>query len=111
MKYKKLKKMKDKKFKRAVGIPRVLFEILVAVLEPPFKERQRKGGPKPKLAIEDILLMTLTYYRDYPTFFSLGNTFRIDESNAYRWVTWTEAILSIAFDGIVDIRLLDEASE
>ena len=31
--------MKDKKFKRAVGILRVLFEILVAVLEPPFKER------------------------------------------------------------------------
>ena len=55
--------------------------------------------------------MTLTCYRDYPTFFSLGNMFRIDESNAYRWVTWTKTILSIAFDGIVDIRLLDEASE
>ena len=110
MKYKKLKKMKDEKFKRAVGIPRVLFEILVSVLEQPFKERRSKGGPKPKLALEDILLMTLTYYRDYPTFFSLGNMFGIDESNAYRWVIWTESILSIAFDGIVDIQLLDETS-
>ena len=111
MKYKKLKKMKDEKFKRAVGIPRVLFEILVSVLEQPFKERRSKGGPNPKLALEDILLMTLTYYRDYPTFFSLGNMFGIDESNAYRWVIWTESILSIAFDGIVDIQLLDETSE
>ena len=70
--------------KKAVGIPRVLFEILVAVLEQPFKERRSKGGPKSKLALEDILLMTLTYYRDYPTFFSLGYMFGIDKSNAYR---------------------------
>ncbi len=57
MKYEKLKKMKDEKFKRAVGVPRVLFEILVMVLETHFKEKQRKGGPKPKLCIEDILVM------------------------------------------------------
>ena len=100
-----------RKMKRAVGIPRVLFEILFAVLEQPFKKRRSKGGPKPKLALEDILLMTLTYYRDYPTFFSLGNMFGIDKSNAYRWVIWTESILSTAFDGIVDIQLLDETSE
>ena len=96
--------MKDTKFKRKVGIPRVLFEILVAVLEQPFKERQSKSGQKPNLALEDILLMTLTYYRYYPTFFSLGNIFEIDESNVYRWVIWTESILYIAFDGIVDIQ-------
>ena len=34
MKYKKLAKMKDGRFKRAVGIPRELFEILVEVLRP-----------------------------------------------------------------------------
>lgn len=111
MKYKKLKKMKDSKFKRAAGIPRVLFEILVMVLEPFFKEKQSKGGPKPKLCLEDILLMMLTYYRDYPTFFSLGNMFGLDESNAYRWVNWTELILSVSFEGVIDIQLLDEKSE
>ncbi len=111
MKYKKLRKMKNKNFKRAVGIPRVLFEILVMVLEPFFKEKQSKGGPKPKLCLEDILLMMLTYYRDYPTFFSLGNMFGLDESNAFRWVIWTEQVLSIAFEGMINIQLLDECSE
>lgn len=111
MKYEQIKKMKNSKFKRAVGIPRVLFEILVMVLEPFFKEKQSKGGPKPKLCIEDTLLMMLTYYRDYPTFFSLGNMFGLDESNVYRWVNWTELILSKAFDGVIDIQLLDENSE
>lgn len=32
MKYEKIKKYKDEKFKRAVGIPRELFEILVEIL-------------------------------------------------------------------------------
>ncbi len=111
MKYKNLKMKSDNNFKRAVGIPRILFELLVGVLEPSFKEKGSKGGPKPKLKLEDILLMTLTYYRDYPTFFSLGNMFEIDESNAHRWIKWTENILSSAFKGVVDIRLLDTNSE
>lgn len=111
MKYNKLKNMTDKKFKRKTGIPRILFEILVMVLEPFFKKKQSKGGPKPKLSLEDILLMMLTYYRDYPTFFSLSNMFEIDESNAYRWVKWTEDILYASFDGVIDIQLLDENSE
>lgn len=111
MKYCKLEKMKDNKFKRAVGIPRILFEILVMILEQPFKDKQSKGGPKPKLDLEDILLMMLIYYRDYPTFFSLGNMFDLNEANAYRWVKWTEKVLSEAFAGVVDICLLDENSE
>ena len=61
MKYDNIKNKKDTTFKRKVGIPRILFEMLVGVLEIPFKEKQSKGGPKPKLSIEDILLMTLIY--------------------------------------------------
>lgn len=111
MKYENLMMKNDSKFKRAVGVPRILFELLIGILEPAFIAKGSKGGPKPKLKIEDILLMTLTYYRDYPTFFSLGNIFGIDEANAYRWVKWTEKILSTFFEGIVDIRLLDTNSE
>ena len=111
MKYKKLAKMKDGKFKRTVGIPRELFEILVETLRPSYEERRKLGGRKPNLNIEDTLLMTLTYYRDYPTFFKLGMMFNLDESNAYRWVKWCEAKLEEALSGVIDIRDLDENSE
>lgn len=111
MKYESLKRKNDKKFKRAVGIPRALFELLVGILEPVYKFKGIKGGPKPKLKIEDILLMTLTYYRDYPTFFSLGNIFGIDDSNAYRWVRWTENTLGSIFQGTIDINQLDTDGE
>lgn len=111
MKYKKLKKMKDGKFKRTVGIPKVLFELLVNILEVPFMEKHKRGGRKPKLDIEDILLMTLTYYRDYSTFFKLGMMFGIDEANAFRWEKWCESLLIEIFSGLIDIRQLDENGE
>ena len=111
MKYKKLAKMKVGRFKRAVGIPRELFEILVEVLRPSYEEKHKLGGRKPNLNIEDTLLMTLTYYRDYPTFFKLGMMFGLDESNAHRWVKWSEDKLKEALSGVIDIRDLDENSE
>ncbi len=111
MKYKKLAKMKDGRFKRAVGIPRELFEILVEVLRSSYEEKHKLGGRKPNLNIEDTLLMTLTYYRDYPTFFKLGMMFGLDESNAHRWVKWSENKLKEALSGVIDIRDLDENSE
>lgn len=77
-------------FKRAVGIPKWLFEIFVLVIKQALKEKHKNKGRKSKLSAEDILLMTLYYYRDYNTYFKLGLDFGIDESNAYRWITWCE---------------------
>ncbi|MGN1352882.1 MAG: transposase family protein [Bacilli bacterium] len=92
-KYEKLKKLSDKKFKRAIGITRLLFEIYILVITEALEIRHKKGGRKPKLSAEDILLLMLYYYRDYTTFFKLGLEFGIDESNSYRWVKWCEETL------------------
>lgn len=92
-KYDSLKKLNDKKFKRAVGIPRELFEIYVLVIIAALKEKHKKRGRNPKLKAEDILLLMFYYYRDYDSYFKLGIYFDIDESNAYRWVKWCEETL------------------
>ena len=91
--YKKLKNVKDAKFKRLVGVNREIFEFQVAILSDELKEKHKKGGRKPKLCVEDILLLMYSYYRDYTTFFKLGFYYNLDESNAYRWVTWAEEVL------------------
>lgn len=111
MKYEDLKGLKDKKFKKLVGIPRDLFDLLITTLQHHFESKESKGGPKPKLCIEDILLMTLYFYRNYVTFFNLGIIYKLDESNAYRWVRWTEAVLLMEFEGAIDITFLDEDSD
>ena len=114
MKYNKVKKFKDSKFKRLIGIPRELFEILVEILRVALELKHKNGGRTPNLEVEDILLMTLTYYRDYPTFLSLGFQYDLDESNAYRWVKWAEKIIfqnihkeeEIEEDKLIDISVL-----
>lgn len=77
MKYEDLKRLKDKKFKKLVGIPIDLFDLLITTLQPHFESKESKGGPKPKLCIEDILLMTLYFYRNYVTFFNLGIIYKL----------------------------------
>ena len=111
MKYEDLKRLKDKKFKKLVGIPRDLFDLLITTLQPHFESKGSKGGPKPKLCLEDILLMTLYFYRNYVTFFNLGIIYKLDESNVYRWVRWTEAVLLMEFEGAIDITFLDKDSD
>ena len=49
--------------------------------------------------------MTLKYYRDYPTFSSLGLIFGIDKSNAFRWVTKIENILNDIFENVINIEI------
>jgi hypothetical protein len=54
---------------------------------------QKKLGRPSKLCVEDQILMTLSYLREYPTFFHLGIKWGINESNAYRIVIRTEKVL------------------
>ncbi len=92
MNYERISNYKDTKFKRTVGVPRILFDILVEIIRNYLLKLHRKGGRKPKLNAENLLLMFFYYYRDYPTFLSLANQFSLDESNAWRWIRKIEKI-------------------
>ena len=116
MKYEEISYFKDQKFKRKVGISRVLFEILAEIIKIELAKKHEKGGRIPDLSSENLLLMLLTYYRDYPTFFSLGVQFGLDESNAWRWVRWLEKVLficvhgdteNIEFEKLINISVFD----
>lgn len=52
-----------------------------------------KRGPKPKLGVEDQLLMLLMYYREYRTFAHVGASFGVSEPQSWRIVTDLEARL------------------
>ncbi len=53
----------------------------------------KKGGKDNKLSLENRLLMTLSYWREYRTYFHLGKSFGISESNCYRNIKWIENTL------------------
>ena len=103
--YDNYKNLSDEKFKEAVGIPKILFEIIIPILTSKINETHRNGGRNPDLCVEDLLLMTLKYYRYYPTFSSLGLSFGLDKSNTFRWINKIENMLNDIFDGIINIEI------
>ena len=49
--------------------------------------------------------MTLKYYRDYPTFSSLGLSFGLDKSNTFRWINKIENMLNDIFENVIKIEI------
>jgi hypothetical protein len=68
MKYEKMSKYSEGKFRRITGIRRKTFRKIVEILKSAETQRRSKGGPKPKLTIEDMLMATLEYWREYRTY-------------------------------------------
>ena len=93
MKYENLKKCNDEQFRRITGVSRKTFEKMLEILAPKHKKKLAKGGRKPKLSLEEMLLATLEYWREYRTYAHIAVSFGIHESNMYRLIKWTEDVL------------------
>lgn len=76
-------------FKRRFGIHRATFKELVKVLKPEWRETP-KPGAKPKLELEDRVLVVLEYWREYRTYFHIGSSWGISEATVCRIVHWVE---------------------
>ena len=55
-------------------------------------KHQRRGSHQ-KLSIEDLLLATLEYLREYRTYAHIAASYDIAESNIYRGIRWVEDTL------------------
>ncbi|CYR18078.1 transposase-like protein%2C IS1381 ISSpn7 [Streptococcus pneumoniae] len=52
------KQLTDARFKRLVGVQRTTFKEMLAVLKTAYQLKHAKGGRKPKLSLEDLLMAT-----------------------------------------------------
>lgn len=84
--------MKSEDFKRLSGVHFETFNQMVEIVKKAESLRHKTGRP-PKLRIEDQILMTLEYWREYRTYFHLGSTWEVNESTAYRIIQKIENIL------------------
>ena len=91
MKYSNVKSLSNSQFKRLVGIQPSTFQEMMTVLNAVPKNHSR--GRPPALSIEDQLLLTLSYWREYRTLFHVAMTYGIHESNASRIIQKIENIL------------------
>ena len=92
MRYQSAQKLTRSEFKRSYGVYPETFEAMVKVVK---VERmlRKKTGRKDKLAIEDQVLITLSYWREYRTYFHIGQDWQLNESTIYRIIRRVEDIL------------------
>jgi transcriptional antiterminator len=91
--YKNLQALSPEQFKRLTGVKLTTFTTMIDVLQQAKKPQKYKGGGKNKLCIEDRLLMTLSYLREYRTQFHIAQDFKVSESTCSRTIVWVENTL------------------
>jgi hypothetical protein len=78
--YKQAKNLEPVEFKRLCDVTPATFEQMVQVVAAEKKLAKKSGRPS-KLSIEDQVLMTLEYWREYRTQFHIGVSWGLDETN------------------------------
>ena len=94
MKYENIKTYSAEEFRRVTGVKRSTFDKMVEILRGAEATRRSKGGPKPELTVEDQLLATLEYYREYRTYLHIAASYGKSESQIFRIVKWVETTLA-----------------
>jgi hypothetical protein len=94
MSYEQIKDLRPALFKRYCGVKPETFQRMVMVVSDHLAETRIKSGRPPKLSVEDQVLMTLEYWREYRTFFHLAKSWGIHESSVWRTIRRVEDILT-----------------
>lgn len=92
MTYEKSKNLTPENFKRLCGVRKETFSQMVQLLEKNEQTKTKTGRPS-KLSLENQVLMTLEYLREYRTYFHIAQNWGINESTAYRIIRKVEDIL------------------
>jgi hypothetical protein len=93
MKFEQIKEESLDGFRRLTGIKRPTFDVMISILSYAEAALKVQGGKPNKLSIEDRLLMTLEYLREYRTYFHISRSYGISESSCYRNIRWVEDTL------------------
>ncbi len=91
MTYEDVKNLKPSDFKRLCGVSKETFAQMCEVVSE--HKRTAKRGRKSNLSVENQLLLTLSFWREYRTLFHLGRDWGLHESNVSRLVRRIEDIL------------------
>lgn len=75
MKYEDVKNLKNRDFKRFCGVTKETFAAMCEVVS--HHKQKAKRGRKSNLSIENQLLLTLSFWREYRTLFHLGRDWKL----------------------------------
>ena len=93
MKFNNMKNLPNEQFRRISGIKKRTFEKMVEIIKDAEKLKKIKGGRPAKLSIEDRILMTLEYLREYRTYIHIAASYGVSESSAFQAIRYIENTL------------------
>lgn len=97
MKFEMLTKFSEAHFRRITGVKRHTFDKMVELVQAACDEKKKNakgpGGRPPKLSVEDRILMTLEYLREYRTYAHIGASYGLSEGKTWTNICWIEDIL------------------
>jgi len=93
MKWESIVELPPTKFRRLTGVKKPTFIKMTGLLQKAHDQKKLLGGRPNKLDVEDMLLMTLEYLREYRTYFHISKSYDLSESNAYKIIKWVEDTL------------------
>lgn len=93
MKFENVKNHSGKQFRRITGVQRKTFDKMVEIVSTAHKIKKARGGRPNSLTIEDRILMTLEYLREYRTYLHIAASYGLSESNTFENIRWIEDIL------------------
>jgi len=85
--------LRDGAFRRLTGIKRRTFDKIIEILTAEERKKKAQGGKPNNLSMEDRVLMTLEYLREYRTYFHISQSYGLSESACYRNIRWIEDTL------------------
>jgi len=93
--FEKVKNLSDKDFYNIIGVKRTTFNKMVDILKSAEQEKRKlkPTTPKNKLSIEDRLLMTLEYLKEYCTYRVIAVRYGIHHTSCIRNTHWVENVL------------------
>ena len=89
MRYEQVQHLPAAGFKRLVGVKQETFADMVTTV----KEKHRPFGRPPKLGLEDQVLLTLMYFREYRTMAHIALAYQISEPTVFRIIRKVEDAL------------------
>lgn len=93
MRFESVKGLSGEGFRRLTGVKKETFKKMVELLTEARNKKKALGGRPNKLSVQDTLLMTLEYLREYRTYFHISKSYGISEGYAYKQIRWVEDTL------------------
>ena len=83
MLFENIKNLREEDFKRLTGVKRQTFNKMIEILKEAEILKKKKGGRSSKLLLEDRLLMTLEYLREYRTYYHIATSRGLNGKYSY----------------------------